>query len=122
MARLARAVAPGIPHHITQRGNRRQTVFFTDEDYALYRALLSEQCRTLGIRALGYCLMPNHTHLILAPPDGGALAQALADTHRRYARHVNFREGWRGFFWAEAAMPRLQWTTTISWRAFAMSS
>ena len=40
MARLARVVAPGIPHHVTQRGNRRQQVFFSDDDYALYRGYL----------------------------------------------------------------------------------
>jgi putative transposase len=43
MARLARVVAPGIPHHVTQRGNRRQQVFFNDDDYAAYRALLAEE-------------------------------------------------------------------------------
>ncbi len=45
MARLARVVAPGIPHHVTQRGNRRQQVFFGDDDYLAYRTLLAESCR-----------------------------------------------------------------------------
>lgn len=99
MARLARAVAPGVPHHITQRGNRRQTVFFGDEDYVLYRALLSEQCFAHGITALGYCLMPNHVHLILVPPDERSLAEALSQTHRRYTRHINFRKCWTGHLW-----------------------
>jgi putative transposase len=99
MARLARAVAPGIPHHITQRGNRRQAVFFSDEDYALYRTLLSEQCFAAGIKALGYCLMPNHVHLILVPPDERSLADALAQTHRRYTRDINFRKRWTGHLW-----------------------
>jgi putative transposase len=99
MARLARVVAPGVPHHVTQRGNRRQQVFFSDEDYSLYRGLLTDQCRARGVTSLGYCLMPNHTHLILVPPDETSLAITLAETHRRYTRHINFRERWRGFLW-----------------------
>lgn len=33
MARLARVVVPGLPHHVTQRGNHREKVFFGDDDY-----------------------------------------------------------------------------------------
>lgn len=40
MARLARIVIPGIAHHITQRGNRRERLFFEDDDFALYLAML----------------------------------------------------------------------------------
>jgi len=49
MARLARVVAPGVPHHVTQRGNRRQRTFFTDYDYRLYRTLMAEWCARSGI-------------------------------------------------------------------------
>jgi hypothetical protein len=45
MARLARVVVPGIPHHVTQRGNGRARTFFNDQDFALYRDLLAEHCR-----------------------------------------------------------------------------
>jgi REP-associated tyrosine transposase len=99
MARLARVVAPGIPHHVTQRGNRRQTVFFGDDDYAAYRALLAEGCQAAGVAVWAYCLMPNHVHLILTPSDADGLRAALGETHRRYTRHVNQREGWRGYLW-----------------------
>jgi len=99
MARLARVVAPGIPHHVTQRGNRRQQVFFGDDDYAAYRALLAEGCRAAGVAVWAYCLMPNHVHLILTPSDADGLRAALGETHRRYTRHVNLREGWRGYLW-----------------------
>ena len=50
MARLARAVAPGMPHHVTQRGNRRQEVFFGAADYAAYRGLMAEGRRKAGVR------------------------------------------------------------------------
>ncbi len=99
MARLARVVAAGLPHHVTQRGNRRQPVFFGDEDYAVYRALLAENCRAAGVAVWAYCLMPNHVHLILVPHDADGLRAALGETHRRYTRHVNLREGWRGYLW-----------------------
>jgi putative transposase len=45
MARLGRIVAAGFPHHVTQCGNRRQTIFFERADYALCRGLLAERCR-----------------------------------------------------------------------------
>src|SRR5947208_7121938 len=99
MARLARVVAAGIPHHVTQRGNRRQQVFFGDDDYATYRGLLAEGCRAAGVAVWAYCLMPNHVHLILVPSDPDGLRAALGETHRRYTRHVNLREGWRGYLW-----------------------
>jgi putative transposase len=99
MARLARAVAAGVPHHVTQRGNRRQQVFFRDDDYAVYRALLAAGCRAAGVAVWAYCLMPNHVHLILVPADADGLRAALGEAHRRYTRHVNLREGWRGYLW-----------------------
>jgi len=99
MARLARVVAPGLPHHVTQRGNRRQEVFFSDADYAAYKALLAEHCAAAGVAVWAYCLMPNHVHLILVPPDEDGLRAALGEAHRRYTRRINFREGWRGYLW-----------------------
>jgi putative transposase len=96
MARLARIVVPGVAHHVTQRGNRLQPVFFGADDYAEYRSLIAQSCRAVGVEVWGYCLMPNHVHLILVPTDAGGLRAALADAHRRYSRRVNFREGWRG--------------------------
>lgn len=92
-------VAPGVPHHVTQRGNRRQKVFFCDDDYEVYKALLAEGCRAAGVAVWAYCLMPNHVHLILKPRDEDGLRAALGEAHRRYTRHVNFRKGWRGFLW-----------------------
>ena len=99
MARMARVVAAGVPHHVTQRGNRRQQVFFSDSDYQTYMTLLAQSCRQAGVAVWAYCLMPNHVHLILAPRDEDGLRAALADAHRRYSRGVNFREGWRGYLW-----------------------
>jgi putative transposase len=99
MARLARVVAPGLPHHVTQRGNRRQQTFFNDGDYAAYREFVAEGCEAAGVTVWGYCLMPNHVHLILVPSSEDGLRRALAEAHRRYSRRVNQREGWTGYLW-----------------------
>jgi putative transposase len=99
MARLARVVVPGVPHHVTQRGNRRQETFFTDEDYAAYLALLGEWCGRCGVAIWAYCLMPNHVHLIAVPDSEDGLRRGLGEAHRRYTRRINFREGWRGHLW-----------------------
>ncbi|MCF6282618.1 MAG: transposase, partial [Candidatus Polarisedimenticolaceae bacterium] len=99
MARLARVVLPGYPHHITQRGNRRQEVFFCDEDYQHYLELLKEWCAQEKIEIWAYCLMNNHIHLIVKPNKDSNLSRAIGETHRRYTRMINFRERWRGYLW-----------------------
>lgn len=67
MPRLARAVAVGCAHHITQRGNNRQDVFFVDDDRFVYLELLKEQAEKYGLEIQGYCLMSNHVHLVAVP-------------------------------------------------------
>ncbi len=101
MVRLARVVAPGYPHHVTQRGNRRQQTFFCDDDYAEYRHLMAAFCDQCGTQVWAYCLMPNHVHLISVPRDEDGLRCAIAEAHRRYTRRINSREGWRGHLWQE---------------------
>ncbi len=97
MARLARIVVPDIPHHVTQRGNRAQELFFGPQDYMAYRGLVREACDREGVRCFAWCLMPNHVHLILTPPTADALRAALAEAHRRYARRINLAKGWTGY-------------------------
>jgi putative transposase len=99
MARLARVVVPGVPHHVTQRGNRRQATFFSEDDYAAYLSLLGEWCDRCAVQVWAYCLMPNHVHLIVVPDSEDGLRRALGEAHRRYTRRINFREGWRGHLW-----------------------
>ena len=101
MPRAARLVLPGIPHHVTQRGNRRQLTFFSHEDYRRYAGLMRDHCRKSGTAVWAWCLMPNHVHLILAPDHEDGLRAALAPVHRRYTWEVNRREGWQGHFWQD---------------------
>src|SRR4051794_37727439 len=99
MARLARVVIPGHPHHVTQRGNGRARTFFGDDDYALYRDLLAEHCRAADVEVWAWCLMPNHVHLILTPSDSDGLRRALARVHRSYAGIIQARRKRSGHFW-----------------------
>lgn len=99
MARLARAVFAGLPHHVTQRGNGGAQTFFGDADYALYRDLLAEQALAAGVEVWSWVLMPNHVHLILVPSDPDGLRRCLAATHRRYAGRIHARLQRTGHFW-----------------------
>jgi REP-associated tyrosine transposase len=99
MPRVARLVLPGHPHHVTQRGNRRQPTFFSDADYGPYLGLLRYWCGKSGTSVWAWCLMPNHVHLVLVPAQADGLRAALAPAHRLYTAEVNRREGWRGHLW-----------------------
>ncbi len=97
MARIARIVVPGLPHHITQRGVRRMTVFFSDSDRVAYLQFLCEQGERFGVQYLAWCLMDNHIHLIAVPQSESSLAKGVGEAHKQYTRMINFREGWRGY-------------------------
>ena len=99
MARLARVVVPGLAHHVTQRGNGRQQVFFSERDYALYLRLITEACTAASVSCLAFCLMPNHVHLILTPATSHGLRHCLSATHRAYAGILNARRRRTGHFW-----------------------
>ncbi len=99
MARLPRIVVPGVPHHVTQRGNRRQRVFFSDADYRLYLELLDEWRSLDNLAILSYCLMPNHIHIIAVPSTERALTHAISEVHRRYSQTINRKKNWVGHLW-----------------------
>ena len=99
MPRQARIVLPGQPHHVVQRGNRRQQTFFRPEDYAAYLTIARTAFQAAEVEVWAYCLMPNHVHLVVTPPSETALAAAVGGTHLRYTRYINAREGWTGALW-----------------------
>jgi putative transposase len=101
MARMARVVIPGYPHHIVQRGNRRQKTFFSADDYRAYIDLVARTKDEAGISIWAYCLMPNHVHLVAVPDAPDSLAELFRYAHRSYTRRINSREGWRGHLWQE---------------------
>lgn len=99
MARLPRMVLPGVPHHVTQRGNRREQTFFEDGDYALYLDLLAQAAERHGVEIWSYCLMPNHVHIIAVPRDEDGLGRTFRHVHRHYTGFINARMRQTGHLW-----------------------
>ena len=99
MPRRARTVFSGVAHHVTQRGNRREDVFFSDEDRLVYLAWLHEYCVIHELEVLAYCLMSNHVHLVAVPASDEGLQRVLKPLHMRYAQRVNRAHGWKGHLW-----------------------
>lgn len=97
MARLARIILPGYPHHITQRGVRSMDIFFSDEDRLEYLHLLKEQSKRFGLRFISYCLMNNHVHFVVIPEEESSLSRGIGEAHRRYTKKINFRQKTKGY-------------------------
>ena len=111
---MARAIAVGCAHHITQRGNNRQDVFFVDQDREAYLQILAEEAGKYGLEILGYCLMSNHVHVVAIPHQPDALAKGIGRTHFRYSQYINRlhkRSGhlWQGRFYSCAFDERHLW-------------
>lgn len=99
MPRLARTVCAQVPHHVTQRGNRREKVFYTDDDHKAYLGWLKEYADKYRVDVLAYCLMTNHVHLVAVPSTDEGLNQMLKPLHMRYAQRLNRSRGWKGHVW-----------------------
>jgi putative transposase len=99
MGRFTRVVAVDVPHHVTQRGNGRRFVLERDADRTIYLNLLRENIVLYGVALIGYCLMSNHIHLIAIPHKADGLAQALKQTHGRYASYWNAAHQSNGHVW-----------------------
>src|SRR4051812_25751941 len=99
MATRARVVLPGCAHHVTQRGNHQEKVFFCDADHTIYLALLRDYAQRTGMQILGYCLMPNHVHLVLIPGRADSLAKGLGRVHNEYSRWLHIRQRLTGHLW-----------------------
>ena len=96
---MARTVIAGVPLHVTQRGHRRENVFFADADRERYLELLRGYSEQHGLEILAYCLMTNHVHLVVVPETETALATTLKPVHLRYAQHVNWTHNLTGRLW-----------------------
>ena len=99
MGRFNRVVAIDVPHHVTQRGNGRRFVLEAETDRTVYLQLLRENISLYGVALIGYCLMSNHIHLIAVPHKADGLAQALKQTHGRYASYWNAIHQSNGHVW-----------------------
>jgi len=118
MPRSARAVAVDTPHHVTQRGNARQDVFFTARDREIYLDAFFAYAARYGLRVWGYCLMTNHVHFVVVPECERSLAQVFGRTHADYARYANLIKRSCGHFW-QARFYSCALDDTHAWKALA---
>jgi putative transposase len=99
MARLGRYFMEGQPLHVIQRGNDRQSVFFTADDFSRYREWLADAAEKNGLKVHAYVLMTNHVHLLATPAKPESLPKAMQSLGRRYVRHINARYRRTGTLW-----------------------
>jgi len=92
MSRIARIVAKGFPHHVIQRGNNRDKVFFTDEDRERYLSLLRKYSEKWNSPILAYCLMTNHVHLLTKPKSEESLYKMMQGLTLCYTQYSNRQE------------------------------
>ena len=116
MSRIARAVVPGLPHHVTQRGNGRSAVFDSEADRIIYLNLLRRNSAEYRLKVWAWCLMSNHIHLLAVPERGDSLHRALGRTHADYARYLNVKRAscghlWQARFFSCIVAPELLWVT-----------
>ncbi len=99
MPRISRAIAIGYPHHVTQRGNYRQTVFAGTDDYTQYLDFLAQYAPQCDLDIWAYCLMPNHVHMVCVPKQPDSLSRTLHTVHMKYARYFNNKRSAVGHLW-----------------------
>ena len=91
MPRNSRTVVVGYPHHVTQRGNNRQAVFFDDEDHSVYLEQLAYFTQKYHVDIWAYCLMANHIHLLVVPHAPDSLARGIGLANMIYTQHIDGR-------------------------------
>lgn len=99
MARERRIILPGLPHHLVARGNRRETLFFSDQDLRYYVGWLGQYAYRFRVQVLAYCLMKNHVHLVAVPQFQRSFAQIFGGLHTRFAMRINAVFAWTGHVW-----------------------
>ena len=99
MPRIARVVAKGYPHHVTQRGNYRQPVFEEDNDYVQYLEWLKDYGKKYSLKIWAYCLMSNHVHFVCVPNNEDSLAHTFNALHMRYSQYFNQKKNLKGHLW-----------------------
>jgi putative transposase len=99
MPRIARAVATGFPHHVIQRGNNREKIFFDKKDREQYLLLLKKYSDKWGSPILAYCLMSNHVHLLTRPKEEESLYKMMQGVTLCYTQYINRKYKRTGRLW-----------------------
>ena len=99
MPRIARVVAKGYPHHVTQRGNYRQPVFEEEGDYVQYLEWLKDYGKKYSLKIWAYCLMTNHVHFVCVPAKEDSLSRTFNSLHMRYSQYFNQKKMLKGHLW-----------------------
>jgi len=99
MARLPRFELLDHPQHVIIRGNNRQIIFVSDEDYIFYLEKLAEACVRYGCQIHAYVLMTNHVHLLMTPVESGAIGKVMQSVGRRYVQYFNYCYQRTGILW-----------------------
>jgi putative transposase len=118
MPRRNRIIVPGLPHHITQRGNGQKNIFDTDADRLVFLSLLGRYARQYALAIWGYCLMSNHFHLIAVPEREDSASNALGRLLADYARYLNVRRQSSGHLW-QARYYSVPMEPGYCWKALA---
>ena len=99
MGRPHRIIAPGLPHHLWQRGNRSLDIFANDADRLIYLSLIKKSAKRYGVDICAYCLMTNHVHFVVVPEAKESISLLIRDAHSAYAAVYNRRQGLAGHLW-----------------------
>mgnify|MGYP001812833589 FL=1 len=99
MARQRRFTLPGVPQHVIQRGNNRDIIFATDQDYRIYLERLEEACRRYACEVHAYVLMTNHVHLLMTPYTESGIGKVMQSLGRCYVQYFNYSYRRTGTLW-----------------------
>ena len=99
MARLPRFVIPGQPQHVIQRGNNRQEIFCSEDDYRFYLDKLGLAAEQHGCDIHAYVLMTNHVHLLLTPHTEEGIGKLMQKVGRHYVQYFNYYYQRSGTLW-----------------------
>ena len=103
MGRPPRTIGDDLIYHALNRGNNGQRVFEDDDDLHVFSQTMRQTQTRYPFRLYGYCLMPNHFHLLLKPEPGVSISRVLqsitvAHTWRHHKRHRSLGHVWQGRF------------------------
>ena len=99
MPRRARISIADIPHHIVQRGNNRDTCFYSDQDYLFYLECLQEYAELTQCAIHAYVLMTNHVHLLVTPQTADGIGVMMRRLGQRYVQYINRTYKRSGTLW-----------------------